>query len=111
MPFVKGQPRHPDAGRRVGQLGNKSRAIQEMMDEAGYNPHRAMMELATDPDTPLEIRARLHNELAKYIAPQIRAIEATHSGPAGEPLTVEVRLVKPMLEAPVIDAAIDDDEN
>ena len=51
-----------------------------------YHPVIAMAKIANDETKDENIRFQAHKECAKYIAPQLRAIE--HSGNASEPIRV-----------------------
>ena len=53
----------------------------ERLDELGCDPIEGMAKIALDPQTPIELRARMFSDLAQYVAPKRRAMD--HSGSEG----------------------------
>lgn len=71
-------------GRPKGSTGAKSRAVEKLMREHGFNPIEAMIVLVTKGEElfdgefwPLHIEHRitLLKELAQYFAPKLKAME------------------------------------
>lgn len=91
MAFVKGMKRHPGAGRKKGQICKNTLAIRELLDSMGCNPIQGLANIADDPKTSRELRAKVLADLAKYVAPQLKAIE--HSGPDGGPIQKRTEFV------------------
>jgi hypothetical protein len=63
------------AGRPPGRLSDIALLARAEMEEHGYNPIQALMEIAEDDDTPLKLRVDAHKELLKYYAPQLKAVD------------------------------------
>lgn len=53
----------------------------ERLDELGCDPIEGMAKIALDPQTPIELRARMFSDLAQYVAPKRRAVD--HSANEG----------------------------
>lgn len=79
--------KRPGAGRPAGSSGEKTRVVREMMDERGYNPIEAMMDIAQDPTSAPELRFQANKELARFYAPQLKAVEVTTQA---EPMAVNI---------------------
>lgn len=75
-------------GRRPGSKNQRTREAVEILARLSYDPLRCMIELSRDPEASLELRGKMHAELARYIHPQKRAVEV--SGPDRQPLTITV---------------------
>jgi hypothetical protein len=76
MTFKHGHPKY--GGRPVGGLNNKSNLLAIIRERyPDFHPILAMLDLANDPKTPVELRARLLNDIASYTVPRIKAIEFT----------------------------------
>ena len=83
-------------GRLAGTPNKRSRAVEEKLAALNVDPIEGMALLATDPATPVAIRARLFSELAGYVAPKRKAIEIDASDPADASRhQVIVRFVRP----------------
>jgi len=61
----------------------RAKAIQTMMDDAGYNPIESMMEMTKLPNLTVTDKISLHKELAKYYAPQLKSVEVDVVGELG----------------------------
>jgi hypothetical protein len=72
MPFLAGQPRPFNAGRRAGVPNKINRAVRERIAKLNCDPIAALVDIANDPQTPLEWRARILMELASYVYPKPR---------------------------------------
>ena len=81
MPFQKGQPRPPGAGRKKGSVNRAT--VAAILDKFRCDPIEGMIRLAQDKHQAAALRARMYAELAKYRWPTLRAIEV--SGPAEIP--------------------------
>lgn len=55
-------------------------------EELGCDPIEALVGIANDPKTPIELRARVLIEIAQYIYPKKRSVEL--SGIGGGPIEV-----------------------
>lgn len=51
--------------------------VARWLAKEGVDPFLEMARLAQDPDTPPNVKAQLWIQLARYCAPQLRAIEIT----------------------------------
>jgi hypothetical protein len=65
----------PGPGRPKGSKTKQQLAVEAKLEELGCDPITAMATLAIDPATPLELRIKLHCELAQYVAPRRKAAE------------------------------------
>ena len=54
----------------------------------GYHPVIKMADIAMDESNDVQLRANMHKEVAKYVTPQLKAIE--HSGPDGQQLQIGI---------------------
>jgi len=75
----KGQPTSRQA---------KTRAVKEMMDKHKYSPIEAMIMVAKDKKQDMTMRVSCHKELARYVAPQLKAVDIEQSG--DHSITVEL---------------------
>jgi hypothetical protein len=64
-------------GRQAGTPNRRSQEAIAKLDELGFDPLVAMVELALDPANPPELRGRMAAELAGYCYPKLRASEHT----------------------------------
>ena len=57
-----------------------------------YDPVVALAEIAQDKETPLDLRVRCHESVAKYVHPQLRAVDvrSTRDPEEVEGLDIEV---------------------
>lgn len=60
----------------MGARSSKT-AIARLLARQGVNPFIEMAKLAQDENTPPAVQAQLWIQLARYCAPQLRAIEIT----------------------------------
>jgi hypothetical protein len=51
--------------------------VIERLEALGCDPIEGMARIALDPGTPLDLRARMFAELAPYVYPKRKALEAT----------------------------------
>tara|TARA_R100000234_G_scaffold119919_1_gene104335 strand:+ start:437 stop:745 length:309 start_codon:yes stop_codon:yes gene_type:complete len=63
------------AGRPKGSLGDKSLAVQALLEKVGCNPIEALANIAMDNSNTPELRFQANKELAQYVAPKRRAVE------------------------------------
>ena len=75
MPFVKGQKRPPGAGRKRGSIPKLSKEVSSRLEALGCDPIEGMAKIALNKRVNMSIRAAMYRELAKYVAPQLRATE------------------------------------
>ena len=61
------------------KTGTDARNLRQKLDESvpGYDPLVSMAQIAQDSTVPLAIRLEIHQTLAKYLVPQIKAAEIT----------------------------------
>jgi hypothetical protein len=75
MPF---KPDHPRYGGRTAGTPNKFNLLALLRERyPDFHPILAMLELYHDSETPVELRARLLNDIASYTVPRIKPIEFT----------------------------------
>ena len=73
------EKRQKKGGRKRGTPNRRSQAIIDMIEEQfpGYHPVVAMAAIANDEESPPDMRFQAHKEVAQYVAPKRRSIEAT----------------------------------
>ena len=67
--------RQPGSGRPAGSMNKLAFQARATMEDKGYNPIEALLSIAQDTDTPLDLRIGAHKELCKYYAPQLKAMD------------------------------------
>jgi hypothetical protein len=79
MPFERDHPRY--GGRTAGTPNKPKLTLLEMLAQRypNFHPILAMLEMYHDPETPVELRARLLNDIASYTVPRIKPIEFTEA--------------------------------
>jgi hypothetical protein len=70
-------------GRQAGTPNRRSLDVVERLAALGCDPIEGMARIAMDSTAPVEVRARMFAELARYVAPKRRAVEHSAEG-AGE---------------------------
>lgn len=100
MPFQKGHPKH--GGKKSGTHNKITRDVAALLDKLNCNPLEGLATIAVDKDVEMPIRARCYAELAKYVHPQLKAIE--HSGTIrtpddGQLGTAAERILRKLAEA------------
>jgi len=83
MPFVAGQPKPANSGRKRGTNAKRinvghtqmSGPVSERLRALGCDPIEGMARLAMDVNNTPELRGRMYAELAQYEHPKRRAIE------------------------------------
>jgi hypothetical protein len=59
-----------------------------------YHPVVEMARLANDPDADVTLRFNANKEVAKYVVPQLKAVE--HRGPDGGPVEFVINMRDPV---------------
>jgi len=67
---------HKTGGRRAGTPNKRTADVECRLAALGCDPIEGMARIAMDESNPPELRGRMFAELAPYIAPKRRAIEA-----------------------------------
>lgn len=80
--------------------------VEARLAALGCDPIRGMADLAMDEDLPPELRGKMYSELAKYIAPQRKAID---HGITQEAPTITVVSRVPKDPVPELESGEDDD--
>lgn len=80
--------RREGAGRPPGRLSDITLIARAVMEERGYNPIEALMDIAEDEENSIKIRIDAHKELAKYYAPQLKAMDVNASVKSGISISV-----------------------
>ena len=88
MPFVKGQARPPNAGKKKGIPNKLAREVAAKLEELKCDPIEGMVRLARDKNNTPELRGKMYAELAQYVYPKRKSVE--HSGPGGAPIELNV---------------------
>ena len=78
---------------RAGSPNKLKQSLLARLDAKfpGWHPVVQMAEIANDEAQPIEIRFGAAKEVAKYVTPQLKAVELT--GDTDSPLQVTVRIV------------------
>ena len=87
MPFTKGMPRPPGAGKKPGSHNKLTLLAVTRLEELGCDPIEGMAKLAVDPTSSPELRGKMYSELAQYAYPKRKAIDHTVTGTVGVDLT------------------------
>jgi hypothetical protein len=83
-------------GRTAGTPNKRTAEVGAKLAALGCDPIEGMARIAMDEANPIELRARMYSELAGYVAAKRKAVElSSEDEAAGEPLTINVRVVKP----------------
>jgi hypothetical protein len=79
MRFEHDHPKY--GGRKAGTPNKPKPTLLEMLRERypDFHPILAMLEMYHDPKTPVEVKARLLNDIASYTLPRLKPIEFTES--------------------------------
>lgn len=66
-------------GRKKGSLNRNTKAVLERLqeDHPNYCPLSELARIATDADTPLELKVKCNTTIAGYILPKISAVPIT----------------------------------
>jgi len=56
-----------------------------------YHPIVEMARIANDPEKDVNLRAQMHTQVAKYVTPQLKAVE--HTGTDGAQLEITVNVI------------------
>jgi hypothetical protein len=78
MPWIKGQARPKDAGRKKGTPNKKTEALEEICARHGLNPFEGMVKLALEADD-INIRFNSLKEICQYLYPKRKALEVSSS--------------------------------
>lgn len=62
-------------GRQPGTPNKRTLDIQTKLERLGCDPIEGMAKIAMNPDTPVDVKARMYAELAQYIAPKRKAFQ------------------------------------
>ena len=65
-------------GRKKGSLNRNTRAVLERLqeDHPNYCPLSELARIATDADTPIELKIKCNTTIASYVIPKISPISA-----------------------------------
>lgn len=79
-------------GRPLGSINRNKRPLLALLEQQypGWNPVLQMAEAANNPELTIEQRLAAAKEAARYIVPQLKAVEV--SGPGGDALKVSFNL-------------------
>lgn len=94
--FQRGRGRPPGSGRKPGQKNKMPalrQSIQEYCESIGYDPLRAMADIANDPANGITIRLDAHKTLARYMYPYLSSIE--HTGAVQQQIEIEITWHQP----------------
>ncbi len=82
-------------GRRKGTPNHDRQQLNDMIAERypGYHPVLALAGIANDSENDIHIRLQANKEVAKYICPQLKAIDITSDIDQGSFLNVSKRSI------------------
>lgn len=75
------------AGRPVGMTSIRKQ-VADICNEKGINPTEKIIEIILDAATPLDIRARLLQDLQQYVSPKLKSIEIVGSLDDDRPIQI-----------------------
>ena len=77
-------------GRTAGVPNGERKELYNLLHEKfpNYHPVIAMAIIANDPINDIELKFQAHKEVAKYVCPQLKAVEVTGMG--GEAMEIRV---------------------
>lgn len=75
MPFTQGMKRPANAGRKRGSPTKRTAEVRERLAALNCDPIEGMARIALNKRVDVGIRAGMYKELAKYVAPQLRAMD------------------------------------
>jgi disulfide oxidoreductase YuzD len=86
-------------GRLPGTPNKERRTLLETIEDKypGYNPVLSLVDIANDPENDINLRFQANKEVAKYISPQLKAVEINILEP--QP-TVRTFIFKPATQKP-----------
>jgi hypothetical protein len=68
-----------ERGRPKGSLNVRSLTVRQWCEEKGYNPISEIHKIAAkNPEDP-ELQRKCHSDIAKYVWPQLKAVEISGS--------------------------------
>jgi hypothetical protein len=69
-------------GRVVGTPNKRTVELAARLESLGIDPLAGLAEIANDPSTSLELRAKVHCDLLAYLYPKKRAVDLSSQGQA-----------------------------
>ena len=77
-------------GRKAGTPNAERKELYALMAEKypNYHPVMAMADIANNPKNEIDLRFQANKEVAKYVCPQLKAVEITGSN--GNELTIKI---------------------
>ena len=76
-------------GRKKGTPNMRTQEVVDRLAELGCDPIEGMAQIAMDETNPPELRGRMFAELTHYVAPKLKAIAHSSSGPA-QPIQIQL---------------------
>jgi hypothetical protein len=67
-------------GRRKGTPNKRTQQVAEVLRELDCDPIRGMAKIAANKRHPIELRAKMYIELARYVYPKRKAVDGFHEG-------------------------------
>jgi hypothetical protein len=77
-------------GRVAGTPNRKTREIGELLESLNCNPIEGMVRIAMNPEASLELRGRMHAELAQYVYPKRKALDHQMLDDNGKPAKLSI---------------------
>lgn len=65
---------------RKGSRNKINSTVAQLCAERGFDPHEALIELATSKDTDIKIKADATKTLCRYVRPELKSIEMQLKG-------------------------------
>lgn len=73
MPFRKGDKKPIGSGRKKGQVAKyKLPSVNEVLKKHGIDPLEELIKIASDPNTPVEAKRKIHADILGYTRGKVR---------------------------------------
>ena|ERR1022692_1660138 len=74
---------HKTGGRAAGTPNRKTQEVAELLESLGCDPIAGMASIAGNERNPPELRGRMYAELAQYVHPKRKSVDANITGADG----------------------------
>lgn len=75
MGFKPGHKKIEGSGRVKGQPNKKTLSLIQRCEERNFDPFDALMDIAKDPNTPIDLKINCLKDLCQYVHPRRKALE------------------------------------
>jgi hypothetical protein len=77
-------------GRKKGTPNKQTALVEQIVADNDFNPILAMVKIAKDANTPLDLKLRASMAIAEYLYPKRRAIETTPAAVQVPPFIIKI---------------------